>query len=273
MKVAYYIKKESLRGDARIESLLAELRQGGVEVSQVRSRADVRPDMDLLISFGGDGTFLSAAHRAADAGVPILGVNLGRLGFLSSHRAGDVAAHILSGDWNVVERTMLEVSVEGMDIDNFWPYAVNEAGLHRTDAGTLGIDASIDGVPLPTYWADGLLVSTSSGSTAYSLSAGGPICMPASSVLLLTPVAPHNLNLRPVVTPASSVISLQARSRSGEAVLTVDNRNYTIPDGVRVEVRQAPFKLKKVCLDGDSFIDALRSRLFWGQDVRNTAEQ
>ena len=272
MKVAWYIKKEALTGDARVESLLSELRDGGVDLYPLRSRADVRPGTDLLISFGGDGTFLSAAHRVADAGIPILGVNLGRLGFLSSHRAENVAAHILSGDYVVVERTMLQVSVEGFQIENFWPYAVNEAGLHRADADTLGIDASIDGTPLPVYWADGLLVSTSSGSTAYSLSAGGPICMPAAGVLLLTPVAPHNLNLRPMVVPSCSVLTLKSRSRSGEAVLTVDNRNYTIPDGAVVEVRQAPFKLRKVCLDGDSFIDALRSRLFWGQDVRNTAE-
>ena len=272
MRAAYYIKKSSLRGDERIESLLETLGKAGVEVYEVTDRQSVRPDTDLLLSFGGDGTFLSAAHRVADAGIPILGINLGRLGFLSSHRVGDVASHILSGDWNVVERTMLEVSTKDCRPDPFWPYAVNEAGLHRTDAETLGIDATIDGMPLPTYWADGLLVSTSSGSTAYSLSAGGPICMPAASVLLLTPVAPHNLNLRPVVVPSSSVVTLKAHSRSGEAVLTVDNRNYRLPDDVEVEVRQAPFKLKKVCLDGDSFIDALRSRLFWGQDVRNQAE-
>jgi NAD+ kinase len=272
MKVAYYIKKESLKGDGRIAALLGTLREAGVELYEVTGRDSVRSGTGMLLSFGGDGTFLSAAHRVADAGIPILGVNLGRLGFLSGHRIEDVAAHIIAGDWRVVERTMLEVQVSGAAIDGFWPFAVNEAGVHRTDAGTLGIDATIDGVPLPTYWADGLLVSTSSGSTAYSLSAGGPICLPAASVLLVTPVAPHNLNLRPVVAPSSSVVTLKARSRSGEAVLTVDNRNYPVPEGAEIVVRSAPFKLKKVCLDGDSFIDALRSRLFWGQDVRNQAE-
>ena len=253
-------------------SLLAGIRAEGVTVYELRTRADVQPETDLLLSFGGDGTFLSAAHRVADAGIPILGVNLGRLGFLSSHRIEDVAAHILSGDYYVKERTMLEVSVPDREIENFWPYAVNEAGLHRADAETLGVDVSIDGVKLPTYWADGLLVATSIGSTAYSLSAGGPICMPASRVLLLTPIAPHNLNLRSVVTPATSVVRLAARSRCGEAVLTIDNRNYTVREGEEIEIREAPFKLRIACIAGDNFIDALRSRLFWGQDVRNNAQ-
>ena len=272
MKAAYYIKKDSLRGDARVETLLASLRGSGVEIYEIKNRTDVQGATDLLLSFGGDGTFLSAAHRVADAGIPILGVNLGRLGFLSSHRIDEVAEHLISGDYKIKERTMLEVKVNGCEVKNFWPYAVNEASLFRSDAETLGIEVSIDGVELPVYWADGLLVATSIGSTAYSLSAGGPICLPAASVLLLTPVAPHNLNLRPVVAPSDSVIRLKARSRCGEAVLTVDNRNYTIPAGVEVEIRRAPFKLKKACLDGDNFIDALKDRLFWGQDVRNTAQ-
>ncbi len=272
MKVAFFIKKDELRGDSRIAALLSQLRQAGVEVYEIHCRNCVQQGTDLLLSFGGDGTFLSAAHRVADAGIPILGVNLGRLGFLSSHRIEDVAAHLTSGNYSVKERTMLQVSVHGAEIEDFWPYAVNEAGLHRSDAGTLGVDVSIDGVRLPAYWADGLIVATSIGSTAYSLSAGGPICLPASSVLLLTPVAPHNLNLRPVVLPASSCISLTARSRSGKALLSVDNRDYTLPEGVEVEIRQAPFKLKKVCLEGDNFIDALKDRLFWGKDVRNSNE-
>ena len=272
MKAAYYIKKEALKGDARVEALLETLRKAGVGIYALSTREDVQPETDLLLSFGGDGTFLSAAHRVADAGIPILGVNLGRLGFLSSHRIDEVAEHIIAGDYRIKERTMLEVVVKGSGIKNFWPYAVNEAGLFRSDAETLGIDVSIDGAELPAYWADGLLVSTSVGSTAYSLSAGGPICLPAASVLLLTPVAPHNLNLRPVVAPSDSVIRLKARARCAEAVLTVDNRNYTIPAGVEVEIRRAPFKLKKVYLEEDNFIDALKDRLFWGQDVRNTVE-
>ena len=272
MKAAYYIKKEALRGDERVESLLGTLRGAGVEIYELRIREDIRPGTDLLLSFGGDGTFLSAAHRVADAGIPILGVNLGRLGFLSSLRIEEVADHIIAGDYRIKERTMLEVKVQGDAIKDFWPYAVNEASLFRSDAETLGIEVSIDGTELPVYWADGLLVSTSVGSTAYSLSAGGPICLPAASVLLLTPVAPHNLNLRPVVAPSDSVIRLKARSRCGKAVLSVDNRNYAIPAGVEVEIRRAPFKLKKVYLEDDNFIEALKDRLFWGQDVRNTVE-
>jgi len=136
----------------------------------------------------------------------------------------------------------------------------------------LGVDVEVNGNHLPTYWADGLLVATSAGSTAYSLSAGGPICLPDAPVRLITPVAPHNLNLRPLVIPANAEVVLRGKSRSGNMILSMDNRSYTIPCGTVVRVATAPFPLRRVSLGKSNFIDALKSRFFWGQDVRNTAE-
>ena len=272
MKIGYYIKKLPLQGDARIEALLGELSAAGAELYRISGKEDVLPGSAMLLSFGGDGTFLSAAHRVSEAGVPILGVNFGRMGFLSENRIEDVARAILDGKFSIEERNMLQVVCRGSVIPGLWPYALNEAGLHRIGAEMIGVDVTIDGEQLPTYWADGLLVATSSGSTAYSLSAGGPICTPDANVELLTPVAPHNLNLRPLVLPSGSVVELSAQSRLGEVVLSLDNRNYRLPAGTVIEVKEAPFKLKRVKIGKSNFIDALRSRFFWGQDVRNINE-
>ena len=270
MRIAFYIHKTALQDDPRTESLLGTLREAGMEVYPVRSTRDILPGTDMILSLGGDGTFLSTAHLVAQKDIPILGVNMGRMGFLSQNAPEDVAPALLAGEYRIREMAMLQVRLYGPEPDGFCPYAVNEVSLHRTGAEMLGIDATVDDNRLPTYWADGLLVASSIGSTAYNLSAGGPICLPDSKVLLLTPVAPHNLNLRPLVIPAGSQVLLAAQSRSGTATLTLDNRSYSIPEKMAVQVNLAPFSLKTVDLGKASFIDALESRFFWGEDVRNT---
>ena len=136
----------------------------------------------------------------------------------------------------------------------------------------LGIDVEIDGAPLPTYWADGLLVATSSGSTAYSLSVGGPICTPDSKVFIVAPISPHNLNVRPLVVPQTAKIAISLRSREDMAVFSVDNRSRRISAGARISVSEAPVRLKRLRTGGDTFINALRTRLLWGEDVRNGNE-
>ena len=225
----------------------------------------------MLLSFGGDGTFLTASRIVCEAGVPILGVNLGRMGFLSDNELGSVVEPLLAGSYTVEEREMLEVRIDCPDAPAVFPYALNEVAFRRSGAGTLGVGVSLDGAPLPTYWCDGLLVSTSTGSTAYSLSVGGPICPPNVEVLILAPIAPHNLNVRPLVVSKDSVVELQAIDRKNRSVLlSVDNRDYVVPAGARVTVRCAPFALRRVTFGKSSFIDALRSKLFWGEDVRNT---
>ena len=272
MKIGYYIKKSTLKGESRIEKFLSRLSDAGVSLYEIPSEGTVQPDTVMVLSFGGDGTFLSVVHLVAEQGVPILGINFGRMGFLAANTADAAAEAILSGKWEVEELDMLRVSCLGTGIPDFWPYAVNELSLHRDTAEMLGVDVEVNGNHLPTYWADGLLVATSAGSTAYSLSAGGPICLPDAPVRLITPVAPHNLNLRPLVIPANVEVVLRGKSRSGNMILSMDNRSYTIPCGTVVRVATAPFPLRRVSLGKSNFIDALKSRFFWGQDVRNTAE-
>jgi len=272
MKIGYYIKKKTLQDDARIAAILDGLKQSGITLYQVHCEKCVQQGTDMLLSFGGDGTFLSASRFVAEAGVPLLGINFGRMGFLSETRSEDLVNQLVEGKYSIEERDMLQVSLPSGEPEGFWPYALNEVSLHRTGAEMVGVDVSISNFELPTYWADGLLVASSSGSTAYNLSAGGPICVPEANVLLLTPIAPHNLSLRPLVLPTTSVLHLCAKSRTGQVTLTLDNRVCTIPDSCPIEVRMAPFKLKTVRLGESNFIDALRSRFFWGQDVRNTAE-
>lgn len=264
MKVAYYIKKARLKEDARIAGVIEDLKAGGACVVRINEPSDLGPDCDMLLSFGGDGTFLSAAAVAHAAGVPVLGVNLGRMGFLSGAPLDDLAGHILRGEYRIEERRMLCAAGH---------YALNEVSLCRVGSYTIGVDVEIDGKALPTYWADGLLVATTSGSTAYNLSVGGPICIPGSRVLVISPIAPHNLGVRPLVIPDTSRVRLSVRARNGRAVFSCDNRTVEVPDGFTVDIVAAQTPLKCVTVGDSNFIDALRSRFFWGEDVRNTTEQ
>ena len=269
MKIGFHIENPSIFADSRFKAVEAGLKGGGVELYRLDSRESLIEGTEMVLSLGGDGTFLNTSHLVAEAGIPILGVNFGRMGFLSENVPEAVVEPILKGSYTIEDREMLRVCPDGPLPEGFWPYAINEAGLHRTDAGMLGIEASIGQTALPTYWADGLMVATGSGSTAYNLSAGGPICLPDAPVLLLTPIAPHNLGLRPLVVPSDKLITLSGSSRSGGLSLFMDNRSYSLESGTQVKITAAPFCLKKVNLGLNNFIDALRIRLFWGQDVRN----
>ena len=178
MRLAYYIKKDRLRGDARVETLLVRLRAAGHTLYAVAQPSDLQPETDMLLSLGGDGTFLLGARLAVHAGVPVLGVNFGRLGFLSENDPERVPDALSRGDYRIEERELLQVRCDDLPAEEFWPYALNEISVSRVSPSMLGVDVNVDGEDLPTYWADGLLVATSSGSTAYSLSVGGPICLP-----------------------------------------------------------------------------------------------
>jgi NAD+ kinase len=267
MKLAYYIKDSRLELDPKVLGLLAELGAAGFDVAPVTDEDGIPAGAEMLLSFGGDGTFLSAAAIAREASLPVLGVNFGRLGFLSENKPGEIVDALLRKDYSIQKRGM--VSVSGWSIAEGTGYALNEICVLRQGAAMLGIDVTIDGRPLPTYWADGLLVATSSGSTAYSLSAGGPICMPDARVLIISPVAPHNLNVRPLVVPDSAAVTISFRSRDDVVRLTVDNRGFNIPATCRLSVAAVPETLDMVVLGGSNFIEALHARLLWGEDVRN----
>lgn len=271
MRLAFHIKKSGLREDPQWTGLKAQLRSDGHSLVEVSAGGSVPEGTELLLSVGGDGTFLSAARISVENSVPVLGVNLGRLGFLSENKPSDVAAALRSGAWSVEERGLLEIGCSAPVPENFWKYALNEVSLNRICPAMMGVDVAFEGQKLPTYWADGLLIATSSGSTAYSLSAGGPILTPEVRAFVIAPIAPHNLNLRPLVVPESSRIELRLHSRDGKAMLSLDNRNFLVPSGTAVEVKLAPVRLRRVRLGTSDFVGALRSRLFWGEDVRNSS--
>lgn len=268
MRLAYYIKSERLRSDSGVSAMLASLESAGFELVRVDVPEDLEPSSDMLLSIGGDGTFLSAAHAAAGMGVPVLGVNFGRLGFLSENDPDSVVQALTSGEYSLEERTMLHVCFPGGEA-----LALNEVSVSRIGAAMLGVDIALDGNTLPTYWADGLLVATSSGSTAYAMSVGGPICTPDAPVLVIAPIAPHNLNVRPLVVPDTSSFAIAMRSRDARVRLTVDNRNFTITPDCRINVRASGKPLRRVVLGSSNFINALRGRLLWGEDVRNFIEK
>ena len=266
MRLAVFIKKRSLEGDPRIEALRSELEAGGCELYDVKESCDLREGTDVLLSLGGDGTFLFAARIAGDTGIPVLGINFGRLGFLSEYKPEEAVSALLSGRYSIEKRALLRSEVSGAGISDI---ALNEVTVHRVGAAMLGVDVFIDGEPLPTCWADGFLVATSSGSTAYSLSIGGPICMPDARVLIVAPIAPHNLNIRPLVVPETVKVELRFRSRDENVMVTMDNRNFVLPNTARLSVSVAQFSLNRIRLEKSTFIRALESKLYWGEDVRN----
>ena len=269
MKIALYIGKEELKSDGRLLEVENDLREEGCDFYALAEGEHIQADTDFVISVGGDGTFLSAAMLVADSGIPVVGLNLGRMGFLSENRSEGLAEALLKGEYVIEERSLLQAEISTDQPHVEYPYALNEMAVRRSGAAMLAVEVTLDGVLLPTYWADGLVVSTSSGSTAYSLSVGGPIVMPESKVLIISPIAPHNLNVRPLVVPDSSEIALKMYSRDGKFEFSVDNRTFELGGDTELNIRLAQFSLKRVRLNRSNFINALTDKLFWGEDVRN----
>lgn len=267
MKIAVYIGKEEPSGEERVQELLSKLENAGISLYYITSTQKPDHETDMLLSVGGDGTFLTASMLVAQSGIPVMGVNLGRLGFLSENRPEDVADAIIKGDYILENRSLLQAELAGREGHSVC--ALNEITVHRNGAAMLAVEVTLDGVALPTYWADGLIVSTSSGSTAYSLSAGGPIVLPESKVLIITPISPHNLNVRPMVVPDTTAISLKVSSRNRNVIFTADNRSEEVTEGAVVKISLAQFSLKRVRLNKSDFINALTEKLHWGEDVRN----
>jgi len=229
-------------------------------------------DADLAVVIGGDGSVLDAARWVRDTGIPVLGVNTGRLGFLSNVGTGeiDLAVDALAAGRVVYDdRALLAVEVDGVDLGDF-PFALNEVTVVKRDTSSMmTIGVRRDGRHVNTYWADGLIVATPTGSTAYSLSAGGPIVMPGSSVACLTPVAPHNLNDRPLVVPLDGEIVLVPDGREPQFLLTLDARIHVIEAGAEVRIRRAPFHFRLVNLEHQEFFSTVRMKLHWGVDPRD----
>ena len=229
-------------------------------------------DPELFITLGGDGTILSAAALIKDLETPILGINLGRLGFLASieqERLSEAIDKVLSGGYKISERAMIELIAEPNPFgDN--NFALNDFTiLKRDNSSMVVLHTYVDGEFLNSYWADGLIVSTPTGSTGYSLSCGGPIIFPSSDNFVLTPVAPHNLNVRPVLLSSEHEISFIIEGRGEHYLCTLDSKNAVITSEYKLKLRKCKFKTKLIRLEGDSFMKTIRSKLNWGLDKRN----
>ncbi|MDR3188730.1 MAG: NAD(+)/NADH kinase [Prevotellaceae bacterium] len=220
-----------------------------------------------LMSVGGDGTFLDAAALAFGTSLPLVGVNAGRMGFLpiiSIDNADEMLGHIASGSFDVEQRAMLQVD----GCTGKRQYVLNEISLQRRGASIAEINLHINGEFLNSYWADGFIVATPTGSTAYSMSAGGPIVAPDAACLIISPIAPHSLSARPIVVPDSACIALEMMTRSGKVIVGVDSQSYELAAGCKIAVQKAAAKISFVKFKHASFYRTLREKLLWGVDVR-----
>ena len=228
-------------------------------------------DADFVISMGGDGTFLKAASRVREKDIPILGVNMGRLGFLADTSPDDIEACVEAlyhDDFAIQSRAMIEVTTDGEPFEVFNCALNDVAILKRDTAAMISVRASINGQYLNTYQADGLVISTPTGSTAYSLSNGGPIIVPGTKVFSMTAVAPHSLNVRPIVLPDSSVIELEVESRSHNFLVAIDGRSEKCKEGTKITLRRAPYDIKVVKRAEHRYFNSLREKMGWGVDTR-----
>lgn len=229
---------------------------------------------DYLFSIGGDGTLLRSITFVKDTEIPILGINTGRLGFLTSlqkESLNEALDKFFAEKYKLVKRALLavELSSPSAEIEKFG-YALNEISINRKNTtAMLSIATQIDKEYLTTYWADGLIISTPTGSTGYSLSSGGPILTPETEGIVLNPIAPHNLNIRPLVVPDKAEIEISVDGRGEDHLLSLDSRIFTLENGTLISIKKAPFSVFTVELDGDNYFKTLRDKLFWGYDARN----
>jgi NAD+ kinase len=236
------------------------------------SHREIKGKADIVISVGGDGTMLEAMTLVRDTGIPVMGINLGRLGFLSSIATSDISNAIdslLSGDYRLEQRTPIRLA-HPANLFGELNYGMNDLTITRKDSASLMVlNVYIDGLFLSTYWADGLIIATPTGSTAYSLSCGGPILTPDSANFVLTPIAPHNLTVRPIVIPSSSKIRIMAESREDQYLVSLDSRKSVIHNNLELIVEKADFQVNLVQLREMNFYATIREKLKWGLDARN----
>ncbi len=229
---------------------------------------------DLFVSIGGDGTILRAITFIKDLGIPIIGINTGRLGFLATIPVNDIEIaiqNIINGKYRISERSLLtiETSVENEDIDSM-NFALNEIAVSRKNTTSMiTVETFLDGEYLTSYWSDGLIISTPTGSTGYSLSCGGPVITPETNSFVITPIAPHNLSARPLIIPDATEIQLKVTGREESHLVSLDSRIATLENGTIIKIKKAPFTIKMVDLLNESFLTTLRKKLLWGEDRRN----
>tara|TARA_B100001057_G_scaffold109570_1_gene107514 strand:+ start:7791 stop:8669 length:879 start_codon:yes stop_codon:yes gene_type:complete len=237
------------------------------------SHKQLDKSIDLMITIGGDGTLLRSVSYIRNLGIPVIGINTGRLGFLATLSLNELSVKlekILKKEFNTEKRTLLKVQFDGSDSSTDFKYALNEISVSRKNTTSLiKIKTSLDNKYLNSYWADGLIISTPTGSTGYSLSCGGPIMYPQSKAFALTPIAPHNLNARPIIIPEDLTIELSVSGREKYHLLSLDSQIISIKNGTVIKIAKAEFKINIAHFHQDNFYQTLRNKLMWGEDKRN----
>lgn len=253
--------------------LLQEMKFECPQAGLYSSHADLDKDVDFLFSIGGDGTFLDAVTVVQDSGIPMVGINSGRLGFMADIAQDEIPQalrDIFSGLYGLEERTLLQLSTSVNGLFDEFNFALNEFTVHKKDTSSMiTIHTFLDDEYLNSYWADGLIIATPTGSTAYSLSVGGPIMVPNTQNFILSPISPHNLTVRPIVVPNHQVITLKVEGRSPTYLASLDSRSTDFDTSVELKVRRAPFCVKVIKLKSHNFYSTLRNKLMWGVDKRN----
>ncbi|PKA83293.1 NAD+ kinase [Ulvibacter sp. MAR_2010_11] len=242
--------------------------------SGVKTFSELDDSYNLFFSIGGDGTILKSVTFVRDLGIPIVGINTGRLGFLATIQKEEITkslTQILNGEYILSERSVLTIETQphnsGIEPLNF---ALNEVAVNRKNTTSMiKVETFVNDKYLTSYWSDGLIVATPTGSTGYSLSCGGPVIDPNTNSIVITPIAPHNLNARPLIVPDSSTISLKVSGREKSYLVSLDSRIATLENETVIIIKKAPFTINLVQLNDDSFIKTLRKKLLWGEDKRN----
>ena len=273
MKIAIYIRQHSADSE-EIMSQLQKLLLGTDEVILIDETTRLDHSVEVVLTIGGDGTLLKGITYVRELEIPILGINAGRLGFLATahkDRLPEVVEQLRNKSYSVIERSVIEAvySDNGEMVDPV-NVALNEISVTlKNTASMITIDTELGNEFLSSYWADGLIIATPTGSTGYSLSCGGPVIVPTAKNLVITPIAPHNLNARPLVIPEDTEVKLTVSGREQKYLLSMDSHIKSMPNERAITVRKASFVVKMICLKGDSFVKTLRNKLLWGEDKRN----
>jgi NAD+ kinase len=292
MKIALYSKTFSEKLSSFLPELINILNKNNCEISfndflyELTDKNSTLPSnykifddrktiegVDVLLSIGGDGTLLDTISIIGDSGIPVLGINLGRLGFISSipvDQTEKAIINLINKKYRINKRILIKADTNKSTIDGGTNHALNEIAIQKKDSSSMiTIHTYVNNQFLNSYWADGLIISTPTGSTAYSLSCGGPILTPDSQNFIITPIAPHNLAVRPIVLPDDNIIKMKISDGSAGFWISLDSRYYPGLPGDEITVRKADFTVNFIELQYDCFFTALRSKLLWGRDIRN----
>jgi NAD+ kinase len=292
VKVAIYGRRVLRGSEDTISSLISFLRKEGKEVFMYQpfwnflesgkilktepdglfnTHEDIIGNADIMFSLGGDGTFLEAVSIVQDYGIPMVGINTGRLGFLADIPSGQIEtslAAIFQQQYTIENRSLVQLELVGKELEGFC-CALNEVSVQKRHASMITIHTYLNDAYLNSYWADGLIISTPTGSTAYSMSVGGPILTPDSNNFIISPMAPHNLTIRPLVVPDINTIRIEVESRDNSYLITLDSRTEIMDGNVKLLLKRADFTIKTLRIKGATFYNTLRNKLMWGVDKRN----